>query len=173
MAVTPIQMAVAYSAIGNGGTVLWPRLVERTEPQDPASGEVVTNFPSGAVHDEIGVSVRSLKILREAMLTETENPEGSGYRAFHQAGSILNLRVCGKTGTAQVENERGQKTGWNYWFASFAPYENPKYAVVVMVQSDGPIGSGGTVCAPIAHDIYAEIVKKENKPAPRILAAVN
>jgi cell division protein FtsI/penicillin-binding protein 2 len=83
------------------------------------------------------------------------------------------LRVCGKTGTAQVENERGQKTGWNYWFASFAPFENPRYAVVVMVQSDVTIGSGGTVCAPIAHDIYAEISKKENSPAPRMLAETN
>jgi penicillin-binding protein 2 len=173
MAVTPIQVAVAYSAIANGGTILWPRLVERIEPQDPASGEVATNFPSGIVRDKIGVSARSLKILGEAMLTETENPEGSGYNAFHQNGSTLKIRVCGKTGTAQVENERGQKTGWNYWFASFAPYENPKYAVVVMVQSESG-GSGGIVCAPIAHDIYAEILKKENAPAtPRILAEAN
>jgi penicillin-binding protein 2 len=174
MAVTPIQMAVAYSAIANGGTVLWPRLVERIEPQDPTSGEAATNFPASRVRDVIGVSARSLKILHDAMLSETEDPEGSGYNAFHQAGSILNLRVCGKTGTAQVENEHGQKTGWNYWFASFAPYENPKYAVVVMVQSDATIGSGGSVCAPIAHDIYAEILKKENSPSsPEILAAAN
>jgi penicillin-binding protein 2 len=173
MAVTPMQVAVAYSAIANGGTVLWPRLVERIEPQDPASGEVATNFPSGIVRDEIGVSAHSLKILGEAMLTETENPEGSGYNAFHQNGSTLKIRVCGKTGTAQVENERGQKTGWNYWFASFAPYENPKYAVIVMVQSESG-GSGGIVCAPIAHDIYAEILKKENTPStPRILAEAN
>ncbi|HEX3889870.1 MAG TPA: penicillin-binding transpeptidase domain-containing protein, partial [Verrucomicrobiae bacterium] len=173
MAVTPMQMAVAYSAIANGGKVLWPRLVERIESQDPASGETATNFPAGLVRDEIGVSARSLKILHDAMLSETEDPEGSGYRAFHQAGSILNLRVCGMTGTAQVENERGQKTGWNYWFASFAPFENPRYAVVVMVQSDVTIGSGGSVCAPIAHDIYAEILKKENSTAPRILAEAN
>ena len=172
MAVTPMQIAVAYSAIANGGTVLWPRLVERIEPQDPASGEVATNFPSGIVRDHIGVSARSLKILGEAMLTETENPEGSGYPAFHQNGASLKIRVCGKTGTAQRENERGQKIGWNYWFASFAPYENPKYAVVVMVQSESG-GSGGIVCAPIAHDIYAEILKKENSPTPRILAAAN
>jgi penicillin-binding protein 2 len=169
MAVTPMQVAVAYSAIANGGTVLWPRLVERIEPQDPASGEVATNFPSGIVRDEIGVSVRSLKILGEAMLTETENPEGSGYPAFHQNGASLKIRVCGKTGTAQVENERGQKTGWNYWFASFAPYENPKYAVVVMVQSEAT-GSGGIVCAPIAHDIYAKILKKEDSTAAKALA---
>ncbi len=43
----------AYSAIANGGTVLWPRLVERIEPQDPASGEVATNFPSGVVRDKL------------------------------------------------------------------------------------------------------------------------
>ena len=70
MAVTPMQMAVAYSAIANGGTVLWPRLVERIEPQDPASGEAVTNFPAGLVRDNIGVSARSLKILRDAMLAK-------------------------------------------------------------------------------------------------------
>ncbi|HEY1717132.1 MAG TPA: penicillin-binding transpeptidase domain-containing protein [Verrucomicrobiae bacterium] len=161
VAVTPMQIAVAYSAIANGGTVLWPRLVERIEPQDPASGEAATNFPSGVVRDEIGVSARSLKILREAMLSETEDPEGSGYPAFHQAGSILNLHVCGKTGTAQVWNEHNQIAFHNYWFASFAPYENPKYAVVVMVSTEMG-GSGGITCAPIAHDIYAEILKKEN-----------
>jgi penicillin-binding protein 2 len=172
MAVTPMQMAVAYSAIANGGKVLWPQLVERIEPQDPASGETATNFPSGLVRDEIGVKPRSLKILRDAMLSETEDPEGTGYPAFHQADSNLKLRVCGKTGTAQVKNERGLLTGWNYWFASFAPYENPRYAVVVMVQSENR-GSGGSVCAPIAHDIYAEILKKENATAPKIPAEAN
>jgi penicillin-binding protein 2 len=169
IAVTPMQMAVAYSAIANGGTVLWPRLVERIEPPDPAGSAAATNVPAGMVRDEIGVSARSLKILHDAMLSETENPEGSGYPAFHQNGSTLKVRVCGKTGTAQVENERGQKTGWNYWFASFAPYENPKYAVVVMVQSESG-GSGGIVCAPIAHDIYEEILKKENSKLQKNLA---
>ena len=167
--VTPIQIAVAYSAIANGGTILWPRLVERIEPQDPASGETATNFPSGLMRDKIGVSARSLKILREAMLSETEDPEGSGRAAV--VGP--EMRICGKTGTAQRENEHNQVVGWNYWFASFAPYENPKYAVVVMVQSESG-GSGGIVCAPIAHDIYAEILKKENTPStPRILVEAN
>jgi penicillin-binding protein 2 len=156
MAVTPMQIAVAYSAIANGGKVLWPRLVERIEPQDPASGEAPTIFPYGLVRDELGVHSRSLKILRDAMLSETEDPEGTG-----RAAVVPGLRICGKTGTAQVKNERNELTGWNYWFASFAPYENPRYAVVVMVQSENR-GSGGSVCAPIAHDIYAEIVKNEN-----------
>ena len=169
MAVTPMQMAVAYSAIANGGTVLWPQLVAKIEPQDPAAGEAATNFPSGRVRDEIGVSARSLKVLHDAMLSETEDPKGSGYDAFHKAGSVLNLRVCGKTGTAQVKDEHGRESGWNYWFASFAPYENPKYAVVVMVQSEAG-GSGGIICAPIAHDIYQAILRNGNALAAKMAA---
>ena len=156
IAVTPMQMAVAYCALANGGRVLYPRLVERIEPQDPTTGDAGTNFPAGVVRDELRVHPRSLQILHEAMLSETEDAEGTG-RAANGTG----LRVCGKTGTAQVKDEHGHLTGWNYWFASFAPYENPKYAVVVMVQTENH-GSGGSVCAPIAHDIYAEIAKKEH-----------
>ena len=165
MAVTPMQMAVAYAAIANGGKVLEPRLVGRIEPQDPAAGEVPTIFPSGLVRDELGVHPRSLKILHDAMLAETEDAEGTG-----RAAVIPGLRICGKTGTAQVKNEQGQLTGWNYWFASFAPYENPRYAVVVMVQSENR-GSGGVTCAPIAHDVYQAILKSE-KPDAFALAAL-
>ena len=165
IAITPMQMAVAYSAIANGGTVLWPRLVERIEPQDPASGEVATNFPSGLVRDNLGVHPRSLKILHDAMLAETEDPEGTGHPAV-----VPGLRICGKTGTAQVEDAHNRVIDHTMWFASFAPYENPKYAVVVMVESGI---SGGVTCAPIAHDIYAAILKKENAPAPKILAEAN
>jgi penicillin-binding protein 2 len=174
MAVTPMQMVIAYSAIANGGKVIQPRLIARIEPQDPASGETVTNIPAGIVLDDIGVKPRSLNILRAAMLAETEDTEGTGYPAFHQGDSSLKLRVCGKTGTAQVQDSANRLTGHNYWFASFAPYENPKYAVVVMVQIPMPGGgSGGITCAPIAHDIYAEIFKKANANAPKTLAEAN
>jgi penicillin-binding protein 2 len=163
IAVTPMQMAVAYAAIANGGTIFWPRLVERIEPQDPASGGTTTNFPSGLVRGNIGVSGRSLKILRDAMLAETV--EGTG-----QPAQVPGLQICGKTGTAQVMNERNQEVDRTTWFASFAPYEHPRYAVVVMVESGT---FGGPTCAPIAHDIYAEILKKENTPAPKNPAATN
>ena len=171
--VTPVQMAVAYSALANGGKVLRPRLVERIEPQDPASGEVATNFPSGVVRDELGVHPRTLQILHEAMLAETEDAAGTGYNAFHAAGSSLKIKVCGKTGTAQVQDERNHTTGYNYWFASFAPFENPQYAVVVTVQIPGAmVGGGGSICAPIAHDIYEAILKKENAVVTKNLASV-
>ena len=166
MAVTPMQMAVVYSAIANGGKVLWPRLVERVEPQDPTSGEAAMVFPSGVVRDQLGLHPRSFKILHEAMLAETEDVEGTG----RAAAGVPGLRVCGKTGTAQVKNEHGQLTVWNYWFASFAPYENPRYTVVVMVQSENK-GSGGGVCAPIAHDIYQAIAGTEKPEASVQVAA--
>jgi cell division protein FtsI/penicillin-binding protein 2 len=153
-------MAVMVSAIANGGKVLWPRLVDRIEPQDPASGEVATNFPSGVVRDELGVQPRNLQLLREAMLADVESDEGSGRPA-----AVEGLRICGKTGTAQVQDTSNKTIGCNFWFASYAPYENPQYAIVVMVESDDIHGSGGTICAPIAHDIYETILKKENAAA--------
>ncbi len=159
IAVTPVQMAVMVSAIANGGKVLWPRLVDRIEPQDPASGEMATNFPAGVVRDELGVHPRSLQIVRDAMLADVNSSEGTG-----TAAAVDGLQICGKTGTAQVQDIHNKLTGYNFWFASYAPYENPKYAVVVMVESTGT-GSGGTVCAPIAHDIYETILKKENAAA--------
>ena len=165
--VTPLQMAVAYSAIANGGTVFWPRLVSRIEPQDPTTPGTGTNLTSGRVRDHIGVSQRSLNILHEAMLGETEDVEGTG-----KAARVPGLQICGKTGTAQVQDSANRLTGYNYWFASFAPYENPQYAVVVMVQIPGPLaGFGGTLCAPIAHDIYEEIVKKETSGTTKALAS--
>jgi len=161
VAVTPMQIAVAYSAIANGGKVLQPRFVERVEPQDPTSSEAPTIYPAGIVRDTLDLHPRSYKILYDAMLSETEDPEGTGYPAFHGASFNERMRVCGKTGTAQVKNEHGQLIAWNYWFASFAPYENPRYVVVVMVESENR-GSGGSVCAPIARDIYEAIVNSEN-----------
>jgi len=170
VAVTPIQMAVMTSAIANGGQVLWPRLVDRILPQDPAVDKTAAHFPAGVVRDELGVSARSLKILRAAMRADVQSTEGTGYDAFHHGGE-LKMSVCGKTGTAQVQDAANKLTGYTFWFASFAPYENPHYAVVVMVESESG-GSGGTVCAPIARDIYEAILKKEN-PRPGNTLAQN
>jgi penicillin-binding protein 2 len=161
MAVTPMQMAVAYAAIANGGTVLWPRLVEKIE--DPVSGETLTNYPSGLVRDHLGVSARSLNLLHDAMLAETEDPEGTGRPAV-----VPGLRICGKTGTAEIMDTHNRKIGRTTWFASFAPYEHPRYAVVVMVENGT---FGGPTCAPIAHDIYEAILKSETSNAPALTAA--
>ena len=99
------------------------------------------------------------------MLDETENPEGTGTRV-----SVTGLRICGKTGTAQVTDTSNRVVGYNLWFISFAPYEKPRYAVVVMAEG---AGSGGGTCAPVARDIYEAIQKLESDAGVKSLAQAN
>ncbi len=162
MDVTPLQMAVMAGALANGGKVLWPRLVDRLEAPEATSLEAPTVFPKNRIRDELGVSERNLNIVREAMLAETEDMvEGTG-KKVHVDG----LRICGKTGTAE-RKEQGVKRNTT-WFISFAPYEKPRYAVVVMVENGD---SGGRTCAPIAQDVYLALQNRELLVAPKRLAA--
>jgi penicillin-binding protein 2 len=157
--VTPLQIAVLISAIANGGTVLRPRLVDRIEPPDGTFAQEPIVFPKAQVRDQLGVSQRSLGILNDAMVAETEDAEGTGKPAREAVrADYPDLRICGKTGTAQIKNVEGQKTGQTTWFASFAPYGNPRWAVVVMVE-DGK--SGGEACSPVAGKIYHAIMDRE------------
>lgn len=165
IAVTPLQMAVMTSALANGGKVFWPRLVERIESQDPTALEAPVVFEKGRVRDELGVRARNLKILREAMLADTEDPEGTG-----RGAAVPGLRICAKTGTAQVTDERNHVVQHNLWFISFAPCEKPRYAVVVMAEGSG---SGGDTCAPVAHDIYTAIQKLDSGTPATTLARGN
>jgi penicillin-binding protein 2 len=151
--VTPLQMAVMTCAIANGGKVLCPRLVDRIEPQYAMVDKQAVVFPRGRVRDQLGVSPRNLAILKEAMLADVEDGDGTGRQA-----RLADLRICGKTGTAQVKDPRGHTKSHNVWFISFAPYENPRYAVVVMVEGGS---SGGGDCAPIARNIYQAILERE------------
>jgi penicillin-binding protein 2 len=153
--VTPLQMAIMTAAIANGGKVLWPRLVSRIEPADPYRGEPVVEFPAGRVRDELGVQPRTLALLREAMLADVEDREGTG-----RAAAVPGLRVCGKTGTAQVTDARGRVVDHTTWFVSYAPYETPRYVVVVMVESGR---SGGATCAPLAALIYRALLQMEGR----------
>jgi penicillin-binding protein 2 len=154
--VTPLQMAVTTAALANGGNVLWPRLVDRVQSQDPAPGETPAVLPKGRVRDQLGVSANNLQILKDAMRDEVEDA-GTGARAV-----VAGLKICGKTGTAQITNERNQVIDHTTWFISFAPYEQPRYAVVVMVESGS---SGGLTCAPIAAKIYEAILQAERMNA--------
>src|ERR1051325_1562750 len=153
--VTPLQIAVLTSALANGGKVLFPRLIDRIEPQDPQAGEQPLLYPRGQVRDELGVSTASMAILHEAMLADTEDSDGTGRSAKLE---VPGLRICGKTGTAQIQDARGLKKGQTTWFASFAPFDHPRYAVVVMVE-DGH--SGGDTCAPVAGKVYKALVERD------------
>jgi penicillin-binding protein 2 len=163
IAITPMQMAVMTAAIANGGRVYWPRLVDRIEPPDVLPNEdAIQRFPT-RLRGEIGVSKKNLSIIHDAMLADVEDPEGTGKYAM-----VPGMRIGGKTGTAQIT--RGKKViGHTTWFVSFAPLENPKYVVVVMVEEGG---SGGGNCGPVAQKIYREIQRRE-LPHPGVRMAQN
>jgi len=155
MTVTLLQMAVMTVVLANGGKVLWPRLVDRIEAPDPVATPPLI-FPKGRIRDELGVKPENLKILHEGMLADTQETGGTGIRA-----AVPGLEICGKTGTAQVMDSSGAKKAETLWFVSFAPYVNPRYAVVVMVETPVNAGSGGKICAPIAANIYKALLDRE------------
>lgn len=107
------------------------------------------------IRDDLGVNPRNLEIIREAMLADVEDREGTG-----RAAAVPGMRICGKTGTAQVTNSRNQVVDHITWFVSFAPYENPRYVVVAMVESGL---SGGGTCGPIAQKIYRALQIEEGR----------
>jgi penicillin-binding protein 2 len=144
------------AAIANGGKVFWPRLVARVDPQDATIGEPPVTYTPGRLRGDLGVSQRSLNVVREAMLSDVEGAEGTGHNA-----AVLGLRIGGKTGTAEVT--QGTKVVDHItWFVSYAPIDQPKYVVVVMVESGD---FGGTTCAPIAQKVYQAIQRSEKSGA--------
>ena len=158
--VTPLQIAVMTAAIANGGQVLEPRLVDRLEPTDASSGGPITRFPPGQVRNQLRLHPNTLQIVRNAMLLDVEfrDPLTGEYGGGHRA-AVDGMHVCGKTGTAQVMEGRQLKE-YITWFTSFAPFETPRYAVVVMIEGGD---SGGLTCAPVARDIYQAIQKREQR----------
>lgn len=150
--VTPLQVAVYTSAIANGGTVYKPRIAAKVEPVDPESSVQPTYFKQGDEIANLRASPQNLQIIREVMKADVHDPDGTGSAAWTDG-----LTIGGKTGTAEVEKNR-RIVDKITWFTSFAPVENPRYVVVVMVESGD---FGGTTCAPIAGMIYKEIVRLE------------
>ncbi len=171
---TPLQMAVVTAAVANGGTVFAPRLVLRVEPAEPDLGDNLTNRFAPRARRQTGVSPGFLQLIRNAMLADTEEEGGTGYAAFqhrdratgHMTPWIPGFRVGGKTGTAEIK-EGGRVVDKVTWFVAFGPFESPRYAVVVMVESGG---SGGGTCAPVARQIFQAIAKRiqGNRPPPNM-----
>jgi penicillin-binding protein 2 len=158
--VTPLQMAVAMAAVANGGRVLWPQLVLATNSQDKIVDHSQRYPIRPHVRNQLAVSPRTFQIIHQAMLADTEDSDGSG-----RFSRVEGFRVCAKTGTAQIEDAGGKVVDHMTWMASFAPYEDPRYAVVVMVQSGK---SGGDTCAPVAKGIYEALKKREKKLGPAV-----
>ena len=151
VAVTPLQMTVMTAAIANGGKIFTPRVVGRIAPVDPTRANESKQFPPAKVRGTLNVKPENLTHVQRAMLADVADDDGTGKRA-----RIEGFAVCGKTGTAEVHNREGRHK--ITWFASYGPFEKPKYAVVVMVERGA---SGGLSCAPAAKKIYEALIARD------------
>ena len=147
--VSPLQLAMAYVAIANGGICYYPRLVDKVLNQDgsPVLDEQGNPAaPPPRVRSDLRqeISPENIELVRKGLWKVVNEDGGTGGRA-----RLKEWVVAGKTGTAQA-TDRGQEENVA-WFACFAPYDHPRYVVVVMVQ--GASGHGGEVAGPIADRI--------------------
>jgi penicillin-binding protein 2 len=153
---TVIQMACVVGAIANGGRVVAPRLVGSIHQaaEDGGLGTVVEEFPARD-RGRLAVRPANLRVVREGMLAVVNDADGTGKKA-----AVPGVKVAGKTGTAQVMDTQNNVIGHRAWFVSFAPYENPQYAMAVLLE-DGD--SGGQTAAPITGQIYAALFGVDTK----------
>jgi peptidoglycan glycosyltransferase len=148
VAATPLQMAMVSAGIANGGTVMKPYLVDRVTS---SSLDVIDQGHPEAMPNQPAMSSESVDALTQMMESVVE--KGTGTPA-----QIPGVQVAGKTGTAQSDQARSPYA----WFTSFAPAENPKIAVAVMVQKSGTPRNdvaGGALCAPIAKAMMQAVLQ--------------
>ncbi|MBV8814166.1 MAG: penicillin-binding protein 2, partial [Verrucomicrobia bacterium] len=144
---SPLQMAMIAATVANGGTVYQPSLIYKVQEAD---GSVVRRPEKirGDLRKDNHLSKEDIELVRRGMWRVVNDPGGTGARA-----KIPGIVVAGKTGTAQFWRD-GQKDN-HTWFIAFAPYDNPKIALAILVQG---AKAGGQVPAPIAAKLIEEIL---------------
>jgi penicillin-binding protein 2 len=135
--VTPLQMAVAYSAIANGGTLYQPQLVTRIGSPDQGPEEII---PPKAV-GKLPVKPENLAAIRQGLRGVVAAAVGTARYIF--VG--MPIKVAGKTGTAETGNPKPDA-----WFAAYAPSDAPEIVVIALVEN---IGQGSAIAAPIARNV--------------------
>jgi penicillin-binding protein 2 len=138
VSVTPLQLARAYMALANGGTLYSPRI-----------GEALIS-PTGKVHKitppvtgHLPVAKSTLAYIRRALAGVVTSGTAAGTFGGFPLGQVC---VAGKTGTAQVQGNQSTSV-----FASFAPCDHPKFVVVVMIPNSG---YGANVSGPAVRQIW-------------------
>lgn len=154
IAVTPLQMITAMSAIANDGVLLKPHIVKAIYNAD---GTVYQQMEREEVRRCIDSDVdKTLKSVLEQVVST-----GGGSKA-----SIEGYHIAGKTGTAQkIDMVNGGYLPGHYIasFCGFGPVEDPQFTVLVIIND--PAGGeyyGGQVAAPIAHDIFLQLFRYAN-----------
>lgn len=148
---TPLQVAKATAVLVNNGKVNTPHLMKSVE------GATVEPYEDPLIYPDITEPKASYwEAAKRGMYNVVNSPSGTGRKAFADA----NYRVAGKSGTAQVfslkENEKYNAAGLkkelhdHAWFTAFAPYENPKLIVTVILEN---AGGGSSNAAPLVRKI--------------------
>ena len=140
----PLQMAVAYAAIANGGTIVTPHVGMEVED---AAGRVLKEFdPKARRRVRIDPTYRAA--VMEGLHQAAQAPEGTSYGVF----GGFPIEVAGKTGTVERDG-RGDQS----WYAVVAPYRDPKIVTIVTVEEGG---FGAEAAAPVALDILEAFFHK-------------
>jgi penicillin-binding protein 2 len=152
---TPLQLLMLISGVANEGRLTLPQVVEKVED---VYGKTLKEYPPvelGKAH----VSQKTLEIIQDGLRGAINDPHGTG-----SACLLKEVKVAGKTGTAQVvampeDFKRGEmnriplKFRDHAWFVAYAPFEDPKIAVVVLVEHGG---FGASAAAPIAKKVIEQ-----------------
>ncbi len=146
--VTPLQMAMVAAGVANDGVVMSPYLIKQQVGTDL---EVLSeNRP-----EEYGRAIRQETADALTRMMERVVQSGTGTRA-----QIPGVTVAGKSGTAEHGTTKANP---HAWFIAFAPVDDPKVAVAVVVEDGGTAGNeaaGGKIAAPIARDVMKAVIKR-------------
>jgi penicillin-binding protein 2 len=146
--VSPLQLAVAYATIANGGFVVRPHLGERVEDAD---GRVIQEFNQPA-RRKLDIEPHHRQAILEGLRSAASDAGGTSSAVFKD----FPIPVAGKTGTA----EKGAGRADQSWYAALAPYPNPRYVVVTTFEAGG---FGAETAAPAARRILAELFGVKNQ----------
>lgn len=159
---TPLQVALAYGAIANGGDLYYPRLVK--EVQNSQGHSLFEYQPR--VRKRIEMEPAHLETLREGLRMTVHDSSGSAW-----ASRLEHTEVAGKTGTAQVakigrvrisNEERALRQRHHAWYTAYAPFDDPEIVVTVFLEHGG--GGAGNA-APVGMEILDRYLTRESDKA--------
>lgn len=156
ISVTPLQMALAYGALANGGVLMEPRLVREVRSRE---GRLLTSFEPQAVRRVVPEEIADA--IRDVLVSAVE--VGTG-----RAAAMGPFRVAGKTGTARlVIGGRYVPSAYTSTFAGFFPAEDPQ--LVFLVKLDQPQGAyyGGLTAAPVTRTTLEAALAARSTPLDR------
>jgi len=144
-AVTPLEMAIAYSTFLNGGTRYAPEVAAGLVS---SSGELIRQYPP-RVTGHVALTPAISDPILQGLLGVVQSPNGTAYETFKQYAHFneATFSVGGKTGTAS--NSPGQEP--NSWFVGFGPNPNPQYVIVCVIDQGG---YGASAAAPVVAQTF-------------------